>query len=131
MGKKRKESKTTKMEKQQQELEFKIYYINSGDYFNMNKVERIKKIVELLKNKNIVIIDSVIPPNDELEIIKDVINNVNHVFKGIEISTIKKEEEGFFNRLFSKKTKGLTIIGPSNLVKKLEKESENLIRVKL
>jgi hypothetical protein len=112
-------------------LEFNIYYISSNEYFKMNDKERIKKIITLLKNKNIIIIDTIIPPSDELEIIKEVINNVDNFFKGIEISTIRKSQSGLLNKILFKKEGGLTIIGPTNIVKRLEKQGENLIKMQV
>ena len=112
-------------------LEFNIYYISSNEYFKMKDKERIKKIITLLKNRNIVIIDTIIPPSDELEIIKEVINNVDNLFKGIEISTIRKSQNNLLNKILFKKEAGLTIIGPTNIVKRLEKQGENLIKMQV
>ena len=131
-------SKKKKVEKKKEEndknnlennLEFNIYYISSNEYFRMNNRERIKKIITLLKNKNIIIIDTIVPPSDELEIIKEVINNVDNFFKGIEISTIRKSQNGILSKILFKKESGLTIIGPTNIVKRLEKQGENLIKM--
>jgi len=127
-------SKKRKVEKKKEEitksnLEFNIYYISSNEYFKMSNKERIKKIITLLKNKNIIIIDTIVPPSDELEIIKEVINNVDNFFKGIEISTIRKSQNGILNKILFKKENGLTIIGPTNIVKRLEKQGENLIKM--
>ncbi len=128
---KEKKSKDEKFISTTNKLEFSIYYINAEDYFKMSNKERVNKIIYLLKNRNIIVIDAVLPPSDELEIIKEVINNVDNSFKGIEISTIKKKENNWLNKFLLKKQKGLTIIGPSNIIKKLEKEGDNLIKMEI
>ncbi len=92
-----------------------------------------------LKKGSIVLIDAKISPEEESEIIAKTMENIDLRFKGIEISTIdvkKEEKKGKGSKIFltlekikkalTGKERGITIIGPASLIKKMEKTPEEI-----
>jgi len=88
-----------------------------------------------LRKGSIILIDAKITPEEESEIIARTMENIDPRFKGIEISTMdirKGKKKGIsltiekIRRALGWRERGITIIGPANLVKKMEKAREEI-----
>ncbi len=118
------------------EKEIKIKYI-PYDVFKKNS----ECIFEPLKENFLIIIDAKIKPEEEAKIIEKTMENINLKFKGIEISVMDfenleiwgKKQEHKIKLIFSKmsekifgRNRGITLIGPANLIKSIEKDPDAL-----
>ena len=91
-----------------------------------------------IEKGSIVIVDAKLTPEEEARIIEETMNRVSLKFKGIEISSfqlsggadgrsgmfsiLKKKLEG----LLSGKERGITLIGSASIIKKIERNPQEL-----
>lgn len=111
--------------------ELKIFYVDYDELKRKAQKEIIKYLIDKIEKEYVVIVNSSLDPIIEMELTKEIINKIKEnpqKFKGIEFVTIKKSIKGFFNKFFNRK-KGLTLIGPSNIIRSMEREG-NIINVK-
>lgn len=94
------------------------------------------KMIKDLKKDTIILIDAKLSPKHEAELIKKTMEHVSEKFSGIELSSIemsaKKENApgklmDFLFQLATGKKRGMTIIGPAKIIRKIEKNPEELM----
>ncbi len=101
------------------------------------KKEDIKGMLNDLKSGMIIVIDAKLPAEEETKIIEETMKIVSEKFPGIELSSIEishsksettldKIKEVIIEKLSGKK-RGLTIIGPAKIIRKIEKNPEELL----
>ncbi len=116
---------------------FSIQFLPYGEIRNLDSNERIKKLLKIVLDNNILILQGRLSPEEETRLIGDTMAMVGHVknFKGIELAVISdKEEEGFFNQfrtglinILSKGDLGaVTIMGPATIVKEIKKNPKKI-----
>ena len=116
---------------------FSIQFLPYGEIRNLDSNERIKKILKIVLENNIIILQGKLEPEEETRLIGDTMAMVGHLknFKGIELAVISdKEEKGFFNQfrtglinIISKGDLGaVTIIGPASIVKEIKKNPKKI-----
>ncbi len=116
---------------------FAIQFLPYGEIRNLDSNERIKKILKIVLENNILILQGKLEPEEETRLIGDTMAMAGHVknFKGIELAVIAdKEEEGFFNQfraglinVISKGNLGaITIIGPASIVKEIKRNPKKI-----
>jgi len=101
----------------------------------LSSVGRIRKLLNLAKDNKIVLLQGRLRKEEEAELIKATMEEINDDFKGIELSVIyseaknedffKKVRTGFMNVLLGDR-QGLTIIGPANVIKKIKKDPDKI-----
>jgi hypothetical protein len=119
------------MDKNKENKELKIFYVEYDELKKKPEKEIINYLIDKIEKDYVVIVNSSLDPIIEMELTKEIINKIKENperFKGIEFVTIKKSVKGFLNKLFNKK-KGLTLIGPSHIIRSMEREG-NIINVK-
>jgi hypothetical protein len=89
-----------------------------------------------VKENNIVLLEGKLDPDERLALIKKTMENIDKRFKGIEILSLNDEEEKSLGRkigtklkdtfLVKERKKGLTIIGPSNLIKEIKQDMNKI-----
>lgn len=104
------------------ELEF----LSSGVLNKKIGEEKIKFMLDKIKEGKILITDAPLTPIEESKLIEMTMGSIDDKFKGIEVATLSTEEEGIFDKIvaFFGIKKGLTVIGPSKMIKKIKKEKE-------
>ncbi len=95
-------------------------------------MEKIRMILDGVREGNIVILEEGLSPDEESRLIEVTMTEISpDEFNGIEIETYPKSgdsDSGLFNRLMGKDdTKKLTVIGPANRIETLHKD-ETLIQ---
>jgi hypothetical protein len=95
-------------------------------------MEKIRMILDGVRDGNIVILEEGLSPDEESRLIEVTMTEISpDEFDGIEIETYPRSEAasgGFLNRLMGKgSTKKLTVIGPANQIETLHKD-ETLIQ---
>lgn len=90
-----------------------------------------------VKENTIILIDAKLKPEEEAKLIEKTMEQVSEKFSGIELSSIDLSSEEdpnrfgkFRNILIEKiigKKRGMTVIGPGNIIKKIKKNPEDLM----
>lgn len=113
-------------------MKLKIKYI---PYERFEKMDTDKLISEI-KKKNIILIDARIGSKEETKLIEDVMRKISGRFKGIEFASIEFEEKNFsLLGMLRKRLKefvigykrGITVIGPANLIREIKRNPEELL----
>jgi hypothetical protein len=108
----------------------KIEFVGADVLDGMSTDEKMKYILEHVREDEIVVIEEGMSPMEESALIKATMKQVNKKFPGIEVSTLReKSEEGIRQRLIRMlggRTGGLTVIGPSRLIKEIKKDPRHI-----
>jgi|TARA_Y100000310_G_scaffold345221_1_gene462829 hypothetical protein len=102
---------------------------------NLNSSNRIKKILDIVKENKIVLLEGKLKKEEEASLIQATMEEINNKFKGIELSAFDyaKGEEVFINKLRKNFARfllghrnGMTIIGPASIVKEIKKDPNKI-----
>ncbi|MCL2116363.1 MAG: DUF2073 domain-containing protein [Methanobrevibacter sp.] len=110
----------------------KLLFISSQALEDISSIEKIYKIIGLVKEGNLVVMDGGLSAFEQTELIEttmreiDVENEAEN-FIGFDINTLDKDSSSFLG--FLKKKTVITVIGPADLVKTVEKQSDFLSMV--
>ncbi|WP_435097876.1 DUF2073 domain-containing protein [Halorubrum sp. N11] len=109
----------------------RIDMISGARMDGLTGMEKIRLILDGVRDGNIVILEEGLSPDEESKLIEVTMTEISpDDFTGIEIETYPKAEAGdqsFLDKLMGRKsTQKLTVIGPANQIKTLHKD-ENLI----
>jgi hypothetical protein len=116
---------------------FSIQFLPYSEIRNLNSDERIKKILSIIINNNILILQGRLASNEETRLIGDTMAMIGYIknFRGIELAVISGTENDSF---FGKMTKGIanvlargdfsaiTIIGPATIVKEIKRNPKKI-----
>ncbi len=104
----------------------KMDFLSSNALSTHTSMEKISMIVERVKGGNLVVIEGGLSPEEEAELIETTMREIDiENFMGIDIYTLEKDKKALFG-ISKKKTVGLTIIGPANIMKNVNKQSNFL-----
>ncbi|MDO8741079.1 MAG: DUF2073 domain-containing protein [Candidatus Woesearchaeota archaeon] len=106
-----------------------------GEIANLSSLGRIRKLLNIAKENKIVLLQGRLKKEEEAELIKATMEEINADFKGIELAVINPEEKkaamldkvklGLANVLLGDR-QGLTVIGPANIVKEIKKDPDKI-----
>ncbi len=93
--------------------------------------QKLKLILERVKKNTIVVLESPLTPEEQKELIERTMEEVSAKFPGIEVSSLGSPTASSSLRdillgLLGGKPRGLTIVGPSKLVKKIKRNPESI-----
>ena len=104
----------------------KIDFLSSTALESHTSMEKISMVVERVKEGDVVVIEGGFTPEEEAELIETTMREIDvENFMGIYIYTLEKDKTSFFG-LSKRKTVGITIIGPANVMKAVKKKSNFL-----
>ncbi len=104
----------------------KMDFMSSRVLEDKSSMEKVSMIIERVKNGDILVLEGSLSPSEEAELIETTMREIDiENFVGIDIHTLEKDETSFFG-LSKKKTIGLTIIGPANVMRAVKKKSNFL-----
>ena len=108
-----------------------IDLISGSRMEGLRSMEKIRLILDGVRDGNIVILEEGLSPDEESRLIEVTMTEISpDDFTGIEIETYPNAEassQGFFGKLMGREsTQELTVIGPANRIETLHKD-ENLI----
>ena len=101
----------------------------------LSSVGRIRKLLNITKENRIVLLQGRLRKDEETELIKATMEEIDKDFKGIELSVIypdKKENDLFrkikrnFVNMMLGNRQGLTIIGPASIVREIKKDPDKI-----
>ena len=114
-----------------------IQFIPYAEIVNLKSGQRVKKILNLILEKRIIILQGCLTPEEEARLIEDTMALVGHLkdFKGVELAVIQPQskEEGFFKRFKQATAKmlsgidtAITIIGPASVIKDMKRDPKKI-----
>jgi hypothetical protein len=106
-----------------------IEFISSEALRPLDSQGRMDYILKSVKNNKIIVLDGMLSPLEEKTLIQETMKKVDSKFPGIEISTLGKNDDDFKARivkLLGGTMGGITVIGPSKLVKEIKKDPNRL-----
>lgn len=104
----------------------KMDFLSSDALMSHSSMEKVSMIVDRVKGGDLVIIEGGLSPEEEAELIETTMREIDiENFVGIDIYTLEKDKKSLFG-ISKKKTVGLTIIGPANVMRTVKKKSNFL-----
>jgi len=112
-----------------------IQFLPYTEIETLSAVGRIRKLLNIAKENKIVLLQGRLRKEEETELIKATMEEINKEFKGIELAVIHPSLshltglQKFKNDLFSAvlgDRQGLTIIGPASVVKAIKKDPNKI-----
>ncbi|MAG02962.1 hypothetical protein CMI42_06495 [Candidatus Pacearchaeota archaeon] len=114
-----------------------LQFIPYREISGLDSVERIKKLLKIILDNKVVVLQGRLRVDEESRLIEDTMVMIDNVkgFKGIELEVISGDNEGrsFFERFKSGIAKmivgqqdAITIIGPASIVKEMKKDPSKL-----
>jgi hypothetical protein len=108
------------------ELEF----ISSQILDQLSGDDKMKFVLERIKENKILVVEGSLSSTEEAKLIEATMKDISDKFPGIEVSTLRdKAESGIKEKIIKMlggKTGGLTVIGPSKLIKQIKKEPQRI-----
>ena len=116
---------------------FAIQFLPYIEIKHLDSTQRIKKILDIVFNNSILIVQGRLRPLEETRLIEDTMAMIDHVkgFRGIELAVISpKEKQSSIDKIKHKlavKLSGadlgtLTIIGPASIVKEIKQDPKKI-----
>jgi hypothetical protein len=121
-------------------MKLKIDFVSSSTLDSKPKKERINFILNKVKDGSILVMDGVMSPEEELDLIRETMRRVDDGFPGIEVCSLKRKVKGFqyfleklsdhaikLRQIITRKTPerklkfGITLVGPAKYIKKIKK----------
>lgn len=101
---------------------------------SLNSEKKIEKILTLVKKGDIVMLEGRLHPDEELSLTSSALKNVSGKFSGIEIAYLSSvESKSFIDKLkhniakfLLKDRLGITVVGPSKIVKEIKMDPDKL-----
>jgi len=97
----------------------------------LTSVGRIRKLLSLAKEKKIVLVQGRLAKEEEAELIKATMEEINKDFRGIELAVIEPNAKGgsFMDGVASMllgNRVGMTVIGPASVVKSIRRDPNKI-----
>ena len=112
-------------------MKLEIEFLSSNILESKSESEKIDFIMDRVKKGKILVVEESLSSFDESRIIEETMKQIDDKFSGVEISTLREGNvEGIRERMIKilgGSTGGLTVIGPSKLIKKIKKEPQKIL----
>ncbi len=113
-----------------------LQFIPYTEIEELSSVGRIRKLLNIAKQNKIVLLQGRLSKDEEVELIKTTMEEINKSFRGIELAVIDpsqsevlegfaKIKNDFFAMLLGQRS-GFTVIGPANIVKSIKKNPNKI-----
>jgi hypothetical protein len=104
-----------------------LHLVPYAEIESLSSVGRIRKLLNLAKEKKIILLQGRLKKDEEIELIKATMEEINRDFKGIELAVIDPTEAkaGFKQSVYQwllGNRLGMTVIGPASIVKQIKKD---------
>ncbi len=110
-------------------------FIPYSDIENLGSAKRVNKLLNIVKEDKIVIMEGRLKKEEEADLIEITMEEITPKFKGIELSVIYPDKDkqsavqrmkGVVANVLLGDRSGLTIIGPASIVKKIERNPDKI-----
>ena len=108
-----------------------LQFVPYSEINHLTSIGKIRKLLNLAKENKIVLLEGRLQKEEETELIKTTMEEINKDFKGIELAVLssKQDNSPFFNVIKDKIAKvligerdAITIIGPASIVHEIKKD---------
>ncbi len=112
-----------------------LQYVPYAEIAALQSQHRIEKLLSIVREDSIVVMEGQLTKQEETNLIKQTMEEINDKFKGIEIATIDpfSTDTTFIDRLrqdvvhlFLGQRRGMTIIGPATVVKRIKQDPQRI-----
>ena len=112
-----------------------LQFIPYNEIKNLNKVEKIEKLLNIVKTNRIVLVEGRLNPDEEASLIQRTMEIIDRKFKGVEICGVeyKKKNEQIIDvlktslaRLLLGNSEGFTVIGPATIVREIRRDPNKI-----
>ena len=112
-----------------------LQFVPYGEIKSLDSDERIAKLLDVVKQEKIVLLEGRLRKKEEAELIRKTMESISKKFKGIELAVVNKSEksEVFWRKLKEQLVglllgdrQGFTIIGPATIVKEIKKDPDKI-----
>jgi len=114
-----------------------LQFMPYSEIAGLDSIERIKKLLKIILDNKVVILQGKLKPEEETRLIEDTMIMVGNIkgFKGVELAVIdqNKEELGVMSKMkfglakaLTGQQNAMTIIGPATIVKEMKKDPKKL-----
>ena len=115
---------------------FTINFLPYSEIRGLDSAKRIKKILDLVLENSIILLQGRLKPEEETRLIEDTMAMIGHLknFKGIELAVISGNGEDFMGKLRSgilsaisgSDIGAITVIGPATIVKEIKRNPKKI-----
>ncbi|MCX6709960.1 MAG: DUF2073 domain-containing protein [Candidatus Woesearchaeota archaeon] len=112
-----------------------LQFVPYSEIEHLSSVGKIRKLLKIARENKIVVLEGRLRKEEEAEMIKTTMEEIDDEFRGIEMAVIssEKKDEDIFGKirteLFSLllgNRQGFTIIGPASVVKEIKKDPNKI-----
>lgn len=112
-----------------------LSFVPYSEIEGLSSVGRIRKLLNIAKENKIILLQGRLNKEEETELIKATMEEINKDFKGIELAVIDQQPsqaagfQRFRNSIFGMllgNRQGMTIIGPASIVKEIKKDPDKI-----
>ena len=110
-------------------------FVPYADIEDMGSAKRVNKLINIVKSNKIVLLEGRLKKQEETDLIEITMEQIDRRFKGIELSVVYPDKEKYgglrklkasvVNMLLGDR-QGMTIIGPANVVKRIEQNPNKI-----
>jgi hypothetical protein len=114
-----------------------LHFMPYSEIVKLDTVERIKKLLKIILDNKVVVLQGRLKPDEETRLIEDTMIMIGNIrgFKGVELAVISQDSED--KNLFDKMRFGIakalvgqqdaiTVIGPATIVKEMKRDPKKL-----
>lgn len=112
-----------------------LRFIPYHEIENLNSGQRIDKLMDIVKQESIILMQGRLLPAEEAALIQETMSQISNKFRGVEICTIfpesknlqlfKKLKQDMINFLLGHR-EGITIIGPASIIKDIKRDPNKI-----
>lgn len=112
-----------------------IEFVPYRDLERLSSDQKIKKLLKIVKENKIVLMEGRLKRQEEADLIKKTMQQIDEKFKGIELATVEsgKESRSFLETLkrplitaLIGDRQGMTVIGPASIIKEIKKDPNRI-----
>ena len=111
-------------------MDIALEFISSDVLSGKTPEEKMDFLLEKIKGNKIIVVEESLSSQEEALLIEATMKQISKKFPGVEISTLRERSaDGFKEKLIKMlggRTGGLTVIGPSTLVKEMKREPQRI-----
>lgn len=112
-----------------------LQFIPYGEIEHISSQKRVDKLLRLVKTDKIILLEGRLRSEEEAELIRRTMEEINDKFTGIELSVVYPEsknvalfgklKQSFINMVLGDR-RGMTIIGPANVVREIKQDPDKI-----
>ena len=113
-----------------------MQYVPFEEVYNLDSERKIQKLIRIVKQNKLVLMEGTLTSQEEADLIEETMATIDSKFKGVEITSFNPMEKNSrqiqdklkqrFMEMIWGRRRGLTIIGPANIVREIRKDPNRI-----